>query len=92
MSSNIIEEIEEERRRNLADIIRHAQWEAEMVRRMGAKWFEIRDKWLIEAWETDRELWKDSKIREALVKAILARDKLRAYRSGVNGIRESWEE
>jgi len=73
-------EVEEERRRNLRDIIRHARWEAEMVKKLGLEWFEMRDKWLIEAWEADREMWEDPRIREALVKAILARDKQRARR------------
>jgi len=72
ISKSLLEEAEEERRRNLEDIIRHARWEAEMVRRLGAKWFEIRDKWLIEAWEADREIWKNPRIRKALIKAILA--------------------
>ena len=35
----------------------------------------MRDKWLIEAWEVDMEMWRDSKIRNALIKAILAKDK-----------------
>jgi len=63
------------RGRNLEDAIRHARWEAEMVRRLEAEWFEQRDKWLIEAWLADMEMWRDSKIRNALIKAILAKDK-----------------
>lgn len=47
-----------------------------MVKRMGMKWFEIRDKWLIQSYEVDKEMWKDPKVREALIKAILARDRL----------------
>ena len=73
-SESLLEEIREERRRNLEDIIRHARWEAEMVKKLGVKWFEMRDKWLVEAWEADRKLWEDPKVREALIKAILARD------------------
>ncbi len=76
-SKSLLEGIEGERRRNLEDIIRHAWWEAEMVKKLGMKWFEIRDKWLIEAWEADKEMWKDPKIREALIRAVLAKDKLK---------------
>ena len=76
-SSRLLEEVEEEHRRNLVDIIGHARWEAEMVRKLGAKWFEIRDKWLIEAYEADREMWRDPRIREALIRAVLAKDKLK---------------
>jgi len=36
-------ELEEDRKRRLEDIIRYARWEAEMTRRLGAKWFEMRD-------------------------------------------------
>ena len=74
---SLLEEVGEERGRNLVDIIRHARWEAVMVKRLGARWFEARDKWLIKAWEADREMWGDPKIREALIKAILAEDKLK---------------
>jgi len=49
-----------------------------MVKKLGAKWFEQRDKWLIEAWEADREMWRDPKVREALIKAILAKDRQQA--------------
>ncbi len=77
MPESLLEEVEEERRRNLEDVIRHARWEAEMVKRLGMKWFEIRDKWLIEAWEADKEMWKDPKIRKALIRAVLAKDKLK---------------
>ena len=70
-------ELAEERRRNREDVIRHARWEAVMARRLGRRWFEVRDKWLIEAFEADRELWKDPKVRQALLKAILAMDKKR---------------
>ena len=72
-AGSLLDEVEEERRKNIEDIIRHARWEAEMVKRMGAKWFEIRDKWLAEAWEADRVLWRDPKARKALVEAILAK-------------------
>ena len=33
-SESLLEEIKEERRRNLEDVIRHARWEAEMVKKM----------------------------------------------------------
>ena len=46
-----------------------------MVKKLGMKWFEMRDNWLIEAWEADREMWRDPKVREALIKTILAKDK-----------------
>jgi len=42
-----------------------------MVKRMGTKWFEIRDRWLQEAFERDREMWKDPKIRKALIKTFI---------------------
>ena len=83
-----MEDIREERKRNLEDVIRHARWEAEIVRKLGAKWFEMRDKWLIEAWEADRKLWEDPKVREALIKAILSRDRIRRWESGREG--QAW--
>jgi len=78
--NNLIEAVEEERERNLKDIIRHARWEAKMVRELGAKWFEARDKWLIEAWKADREMWQNKKVREALIKAILAKNRRDEWR------------
>jgi len=77
VAESILEEVEETRRKNLASIIEHAKWEAEMVRRLGVKWFEMRDKWLIEAFEAAKEMWRDPKIREAEIKAVLAKDKLK---------------
>lgn len=56
MVNSLVEELREEHRRNLEDVIRNARWEAEMVRKLGIKWFEQRDKWLIEAWKADREM------------------------------------
>ncbi|MEM2671958.1 MAG: hypothetical protein QXI64_10915, partial [Sulfolobales archaeon] len=67
-------------RRNLEDIVRHARWEAEMVKKLGKKWFEIRDRWLIEAWEADRELWKDPRIREAIIKALEIKSRIEYIR------------
>ena len=81
MSESLLEEVEGERRRNLEDVIRHARWEAEMVKRLGMKWFEARDKWLIEAWEADREMWRDPAIRKALIESILVRDRIRHHRT-----------
>ena len=74
-SGSLLEEAELEHRKNLEDIIRHARWEAEMVKKLGAKWFKIRDSWLIEAWLADAETWKNPRVKEALLKAILAKDK-----------------
>ncbi|MEB3755968.1 MAG: hypothetical protein GSR79_03820 [Desulfurococcales archaeon] len=75
-TKTLIRELEEEKRRNLKEIIRHARWEAGMVRKLGSKWFAIRDKWLIEAYEADRKMWRNPRVREALIKTILARDEL----------------
>jgi len=77
VAKTIREEIEETRRKNLASIIEHARWEAEMVRRLGVKWFEMRDRWLIEAFEAVKEMWRDPRIREAEIKAIMAKDTLK---------------
>jgi len=75
-------ELKADRRRNLGDVIKHARWEAEANRRLGRKWFELRDEWLIKAHEADKEMWKDARVREALVKAILTKDEvLRASRT-----------
>jgi hypothetical protein len=67
--------IEEDLRRNSEDMIRGAIWNAEMVKKLGRKWFEIRDRWLNEA-SKDRELWRDPMVREALIRAILAKDRI----------------
>lgn len=80
-NSNLLEEVEEERRRNLEDIIRHARWEAGMVKKLGRKWFEMRDEWLIEAWKADGEMWRDPKIREALTESILVRDGIKHHKT-----------
>ncbi len=75
MSSGTVRaEIEGERRRNLEDLVRHARWEAEMVKKMGKEWFRIRDEWLTRSYEADKAMWKDHVIREALIKAIRAVD------------------
>lgn len=75
--------LDEEERRNLEEIIRHARWEALMVRKLGSKWLSIRDKWLAEAYEADRKMWRDPRIRRALIKAILARDELKRKKDTV---------
>jgi len=80
MAKSIREEVEEARRKNLVSIIEHARWEAEMVRRLGAEWFEARDRWLREAFEAVKEMWRDPKIREAEMKAILAKDRVKHIR------------
>lgn len=67
-------EVEKERKRNREDVIRHARWEAEMVRKMGKEWFRIRDEWLIKSYEADKKMWEDPVVREALIKAVLVRD------------------
>jgi len=80
MAKSILEEIEETRRKNLASIIEHARWEAEMVRRLGAEWFEARDRWLIKAFEAVKKMWRDPKIREAEINAIMAKDRVKHMR------------
>ncbi len=80
VSEGVMAEVREDRIKNLKDLLRHARWEARMVREMGAKWFEIRDSWLIKAWEADNEFLKDNpQVRKALIKA-LTRDKEKAHR------------
>jgi hypothetical protein len=72
-----VEELLKDRRRNLEDIIRHAIWNAEMVIRMGRRWFEIRDRWLNEAWKADMEMIKrNPEIREALIKSLEIKSKI----------------
>jgi len=80
MAESIREEVEEARRKNLVSIVEHAKWEAEMVRRLGVKWFEARDRWLLKAFEAAKEMWRDPKIREAEIKAVLAKDMLKYMR------------
>jgi hypothetical protein len=65
--------VEEDRRINLKAVIRDAAWNAEMVKKLGAKWFELRDSWLNEAQERDMEVLEDSKARSALLKALAAK-------------------
>jgi len=85
VSGSVSREVEEMVRRNLEDIVRHAAWEAEMVRKLSEKWFEARDKWLLEAFERDREMQKDPDIRRALIQAILAKDRVKHERRKVEG-------
>ncbi len=75
----------EKRRRNARAIIIWAALNAEAVRRLGKRWFEIRDRWLQEAWRRDQELLRDPKIREAIIKAYQAMDKWAAkYKDGLH--------
>jgi len=75
MAPSLREEVEDERRKNLLSTIIYARWEAEMVKTLGEDWFEMRDKWLIEAFEKVKEMWRDPKIREAEIKAIISKDR-----------------
>ena len=68
--------VEEDRRINLEAVIRDATWNAEMVKKLGAKWFELRDRWLNEAQERDMEILKDPKARNALLKALAAKSEV----------------
>ena len=80
---SIREELEEERRRNLEDIIRFAKLEAEMVKKMGRKWFRMRDEWLRRAYEADAEfLRKNPEVAEALRRVLLSSRKQVSPRSG----------
>jgi len=87
MDQNIRREIDDERKRNLEDIIRYARWEAEMAKKLGVKWFELRDKWLWESFEADRERWRDPRVREALIKMIMVVDELKRRRCSSNPLR-----
>ncbi len=69
---DFLRELEKDKKKNLEDIIRHALWEAEMVRKLGRRWFEIRDQWLWDSLEADKEMWRDPKIRGILLKAMRA--------------------
>jgi len=42
VAKSILDEVEEARRKKLIGTIEHARWEAEIVRRPGVKWFEMR--------------------------------------------------
>jgi hypothetical protein len=68
--------VEEDRRINLEAVIRDATWNAEMVKKLGAKWFELRDRWLNEAQERDMEILKDPKARNALLKALATKSEV----------------
>lgn len=78
--SGVDEIIKEERRKNIEDIVRDAKWNAEMVKKLGEKWFEIRDGWLNEVWERDMELQKDPEVRRALIKAMEVIDRVKRMR------------
>jgi hypothetical protein len=66
----------ENRRINLKAVIRDAAWNAEMVKKLGAEWFELKDRWLNEAQERDMEILKDPKARSALPKALAAKSEV----------------
>ncbi len=79
-NEELVKELEMEHKRNLEDIIRHARWEAEMVLKLGRKWFKMRDEWLWRALEADMRLWSDPRVRKALIKALLVKDRLKRSR------------
>ena len=58
MNLDRMRSIEEERKKNLEDVIRQARWNAMMVKKLGIKWFEIRDKWLQESFEKTKKCGK----------------------------------
>jgi len=64
-------------KKNLEGIIHYAKWEAETVKKLGRKWFDIRDRWLWESFKADKEMWRNPKVREALIKTITFIDKLK---------------
>jgi len=68
--------VEEDRRMNLEAVIRDAAWNAEVVKKLGAKWFELRDSWLNEAQERDMEILEESKARCALLKVLAAKSEV----------------
>jgi hypothetical protein len=71
-TSEAIKEFEQARKRNLEDIIKHAKWEAEMVKTQGKKWFKKRDEWLNQAHKADMELIRrNPEVRKALIKLFM---------------------
>ncbi|NHV06178.1 MAG: hypothetical protein HA495_02435 [Thaumarchaeota archaeon] len=71
-TSEAMKEFEKARKQNLEDIIRHAKWEAEMVKRQGKEWFKKRDEWLNQAHKVDTELIrKNPEVRKALMKLFV---------------------
>ncbi len=77
MSEKLLEEFRKDRLRNLEDVVRHARWEAEMVRKLAGNGSRLGIEWLWEALESDQKLWRDPRIKEALIKAILVGDRWR---------------
>ncbi len=76
VDGELADEVRESELRNAEDVIRHARWEARMVKELGVKWFKIRDEWLRRAWESDREfLRRNERVRNALIKALTLRVK-----------------
>jgi len=47
----------------------------------------MRDKWLWESFEADRERWRDPRVREALIKMIMVVDELKRRRCSSNPLR-----
>ncbi len=82
-SEGLLKQIEVERRRNLEDIIRHARWQAEMVKKLGSKWFEQRDRWLHDMRKAASEMWRIPEVRHALLEAIRAKDRIARARKAM---------
>lgn len=71
-NSEAIKEFERARKQNLEDIIRHAKWEAEMVKKQGKEWFKRRDEWLNQTHKSDMEfIRKNPEVRKALMKLFM---------------------
>jgi len=74
-----LSEVERVRRMNTIDILRYADWNAEIVKRMGRKWFKERDKWLEESLKADLEfMGKNPRAIEALLDALEVKAALEA--------------
>jgi len=76
----VLEELEEEKKRNREDVVRYARWEAEMVKKLGAKWFKARDEWLWRTFEADAAMQRNPEVREALIRALMRVDELKRRR------------
>ncbi len=61
LNASMRKAIEEDHEKNLEDLIRHARWEAEMVKKLGVKWFKERDKWLNKSFEQDEKTWEKTR-------------------------------
>ena len=68
-------EMEEERKRNLRDIIAHSRWEARMARKLGERWLDTVAMWSLEGWEADISLLKKNpQLLKTLLETIRKRD------------------